>query len=118
MQKKFDKLEFVQYVHFENIDWFKKNGTKYLLNSDDSCEEICNSKAFVDIAGKHGGLCTIYIELNLFHQSKIGRDPELQNKQIVLSKSPLDVMQVSTQNAQLGLRSELIDWYRDATSVP
>ena len=27
-------------------------------------------------------------------------------------------MQVSTLSAQLGLRSELVDWYRDATSVP
>ena len=120
MQKKVDNLEFVQYVHFENIDWLKKNGTKYLLNFDYSCKEICNSKAFVDIAtaGKLDGLCTIYIEHNLFHQIKSGRDPELQNKQIILSKSPLDVMQVSTQDAQLGLGSELIGWYREATSVP
>ena len=27
-------------------------------------------------------------------------------------------MQVSTIRAQLGLESELVDWYRDATSVP
>ena len=29
-----------------------------------------------------------------------------------------DVMQVSTLSAPLGLESELVDWYRDATSVP
>ena len=27
-------------------------------------------------------------------------------------------MQVSTLSAQLGPRSELVDWYREATSVP
>ena len=87
---------------------------------DDSCEEICNSKAFVDnaTAGRHRGLSTIYIKHNLFHQSKLGRDVELQNSHIVLLKSPRDVMQVTTLSTQLGLGSELVDWYRDATSVP
>ena len=86
----------------------------------DSCEKICNSKAFVDIAnaGRHRGLSTIYIKHNLFHQSKLGRDVELQNTHIVLFKSPRDVMQVTTLSTQLGLGSELVDWYRDATSVP
>ena len=50
MQKEIEKLEFVQGVNFEFIDSLKNNGTKYLLIFDDSCEEICNSKAFVDIA--------------------------------------------------------------------
>ena len=85
-----------------------------------SCEKICNSKAFDDIAtaGRHRGLSTIYIRHSLFHQSKLGRDVELQNTDNVLYKSPRDVMQVSTLNAQLGVGSELSDWYRDATSVP
>ena len=120
MQKEIEDLEFVQGVNFEFIDSLKNNGTKYLLIFDDSCEEICNSKAFVDIAtaGRHRGLSTIYIKHNLFHQSKLGRDVELQNTHIVLFKSPRDVMQVTTLSTQLGLGSELVDWYRDATSVP
>ena len=91
-----------------------------MLIFDDSCEEICNSKAFVDIAtaGTHRGFSTIYIKHNLFHQSKLKRDVELQNTHIVLFKSPRNVMQVTTLSTQLGLGSELIDWYRDATSVP
>ena len=32
--------------------------------------------------------------------------------------SPRDVMQVTTLGAHLGLGSELVDWYRDAMSVP
>ena len=105
---------------FEFIDSLKNNGTKYLLIFDDSCEEICNSKAFVDIAtaGRHRGLTTIYIKHNVCHQSKLGRDVELQNTHIVLFKSPRDVMQVTTLSTQLGLGSELVDWYRDASSVP
>ena len=101
------------------IDSLKNNGTKYLVIFDDSCEEICNSKAFVDIAtaGRHRGLSINYIKHNIFHQSKLGRDVELQNTHIVLFKSPRDVMQVTTLSTQLGLGSELVDWYRDATSV-
>ena len=120
MQKKIENLEFVQGVNFEFIDSLKNNGTKYLLLFEDSFEEICNSNAFVDIAtaGRHRGLSTIYIKHNLFHQSKPGRDVELQNTHIVLFKSPRNVMQVTTLGAQLGFSSELVDWYRDATSVP
>ena len=52
MQKEVENLEFVQEVNFEFIDSLKNNctSTKYLLIFDDSCEEICNSRAFVDIA--------------------------------------------------------------------
>ena len=120
MQKEIEKLEFLRGVSFEFIDSLKSNGTKYLLIFDDSCEEICNSKAFVDIAtaGRHRDLSTIYIKHNLFHQSKLGRDVELQNTHIVLFMSPRDVMQVTTLSTQLGLGSVLVDRYRDATSVP
>ena len=69
MQKEIENLEFVRRVNFEFIDSLKNNGTKYLLIFDNSCEEICNSKVFVDIAtaGRHRGLSTIYINYNLFH---------------------------------------------------
>ena len=91
-----------------------------MLKFDDSCEEIFISKAFVDIATaeRHQGLSIIYIKHNLFHQSKLRRDVELQNTHIVLFKSPRDVMQLTNLGAQSGLGSELVDWYRDATSVP
>ena len=90
MRKEIENLEFVQGVNFEFIDSLKNNGTKYLLIFVDSCEEICNSKAFVDIAtaGRHRVLSTIYIK-HLFHQSKLGRDVELQHTHIVLFKSPV-----------------------------
>ena len=111
MQKEIENLEFVREVNFEFIDSLKNNGTIYLVIFDDSCEKICNSKAFVDIAtaGRHRGLSTIFIEHNLFHQRKLGRDVELQNTHIVLFKSPRDVLQVTTLSTQLGLGSELVD---------
>ena len=120
MQKEIENLEFVQVVNFEFIDSLKNNGTKYLLIFDDSCEEICNAKAFIDLdtTGKHRCLSPIYIKHNLFHRSKLGRDVELQNTHIVLFNSPRDVMQVTTLGTQLGLGSKLAEWYRDATSVP
>ena len=64
MQKEIENLEFVRGVKFEFIDSLKNNDTKYLLIFDDSCEDICNSKAFVDIAtaGRHRRLSTIYIK--------------------------------------------------------
>ena len=64
MLKEIECLEFVCGVNFEYIDSLKNNGTKHLLIFDDSFEQICNSKAFVDIvtAGRHHGLSTIYIK--------------------------------------------------------
>ena len=106
-------------VNFGFIESLKKNGTKYLIIFDNSWKDICNSKAFVDIAtaGRHRGQSTIYIKHNLLHQSKLGRDVELKNTHIVLFKSTLDVTQVTTLIKQLGLGSKLVDWYRAATSV-
>ena len=120
MQKEIENLEFVHGVSFEFIDSLKNNGTKYLVNFDDSYEEIYNSKAFVDIAAarRHRVLSTIYIKHNIFHQRKLRREVEVQNTHIVPFKSPRDVMQVATLSTQLGLNSELVDWYRDATSAP
>ena len=73
MQKEIENRDFVQGVGFEFIDFLKNNGTKYLLVIDESCEEICNSKAFVDIAtvGRPRSLSTIYIKHNFFHKSKL-----------------------------------------------
>ena len=120
MQKEIEKFEFVQGVNFEIIDSLKNNGTKYLVKFDDYCDENCNSKAFVDIAtaGRYRGLSTIYIKHKLFHQSKPGGDVELQNTHIVLFGYPRDVMQVTTLSTELGLGSELIDWYRGSMCVP
>ena len=120
MQEDIQNLEFVQGVNLKFIDSLKNKGSKYLLIFDDSCEEICNSRALVDIAtaGRHRGFSTIYIKHNLFNQSKLGRDFELQKTHIVLFKSPREVMQVTTLSGHLGLRSKLVDWYGDATSVP
>ena len=55
---------------------------------------------------------------NLFHHSKLVRDVELQNMHSVPFTPARDVMHVSMLTAQLGLGSELVDWHRDATSVP
>ena len=117
--KKNENLEFVRGVNFEFFWFVKNNGTKYLFIFDDSCDEVSNSETFVDIvtAGRHRGLSPIYIKHNLFHQSKLGRDVDLQNAHIVLFKPPRDVKQVTTLGTQSALGSELVDWYRDATSV-
>ena len=76
---------------FEFIDSLKKNGTKYLQNIDESCEEICNSKVFVGTCTdwRHRGLSTVCIRHNLFHRSKLGWEVELRNTNLVLFKSPV-----------------------------
>ena len=48
----------------------------------------------------------------------MGRDIELQNTHIVLFKSPRDVLQINSLSQQLGLGSQLKDWYTKATSIP
>ena len=81
---------------------------------------LSNSKEFVKLAtaGRHRGLNTIYIKHILFHQSKLGRDVELQNTHIILFKSPRDVLQINTLSQQLSLGSQLKEWYQNATYVP
>ena len=118
-QKEIDNFEFVRGVHFEFINSLKNNGTKYLFTFDDTCAEVCKSEEFVDIAtaGIHWRCSTKYIKHNLLHQSKLGRDAELQNTHIVLFKSFRDKHQVATLSVELGFGSALVDWYRDATSV-
>ena len=66
---------------------------------------------------RYRGPSPIYIKHKLFI-SKLGRDVELQNTHINLFNSPTDVMQVTTLSTQMGLGSELVDCYRDSTSVP
>ena len=74
MQNENENIEFLHGVNFELIDFSKNNGTTYLLIFDDSFEEICHSKVFVDtaFAGRHRGLSTIYIKHNMFTRSKLG----------------------------------------------
>ncbi len=120
LQMEIKNLEFVQGVNFEFIDSLKNNGTKYLLLFADSCGEICNSKPLLTLPplGDIGVSAQSTLNKIFFVQSKLGRDVELQNTHIVLFKSPRDVLQVTTLRTQLGLGSELVDWYRDATTVP
>ena len=69
MQKEIENLELIQVVDFEFKHSSNSNGTKYLLISDTSSDEIGTSKTFADVAtaGRHRGLSTIYIKHNLFH---------------------------------------------------
>ena len=50
MQKEIESLGLSQGASFESLESLKNNGTKYSLIYDNSREEICNSKAFFDIA--------------------------------------------------------------------
>ena len=91
------------------LPWIRHLSTfiflKYLLIFDDSCEKISSSKQFVKTAtaGRHKGLNIIYIKHNLFHQSKLRTDVELQNTHIVLFNSSRDVLQINKLSQQLGL---------------
>ena len=98
MQKEIENLELDQGLNFEVGDSLKSSDTKYLLIFDASCEEICDSNSFADIAtvGRHDRLSTFYVKHNLFHQSKLVPDNECQSTHIVPFSSPCDVMQVST----------------------
>ena len=112
MQKDNSNLEFHNCVNFEFIDSSRNNRTKALVIFDDSSEDICNSKAFVEIAtaGRHRGLNTFHNKINLFHQIKFWRNAVLRNMHFVVFRSFRDAMEVSTLSAQLGLGSELVGW--------
>ena len=103
--KKIQNLGFVRGVNFEVIQSLENNGTQYLLIFENSCDEICNSKAVFGFgsAGSHRGLSAIHIKNNLFHQSKLGWDIALHNSHIGHFQAPRDVMPVSTLCLHLGL---------------
>ena len=92
MQKEIENLQFVRGVNLEYIDSLNYNGARNLLIFDDSCGEICTSKAFVDIAtaDRHRGLSTVYIKRNLFHQSTLGET--LSSRTRILFSSSLPMM--------------------------
>ena len=87
MSKNIKNFHFIQGADFEFNQSLPNNGTKYLLNFDNSSEEISSSKDFVKIAtaGRHKRFSTIYIKHSVFHQSRLGGDIELQNNHIVFS---------------------------------
>ena len=68
MQKEIKYLELVRGVNFELIGSLKNNGKKYLVIFHDSCEEIWNLKASVNIATarRHQGLSTSTLNRTFF----------------------------------------------------
>ena len=120
MLKEIENIDFVQGVNFDFVDFLENNGTRYLLNFDGSCQNVCNFRELrkIGVAGRHRGLSTIYIMHNLFHNSILGGDIEPHNTHIVLFQSPRDVLQVVRLSVKLGLFLSLVDWHKDATYVP
>ena len=110
--KKIDNLEFARRVNFEFIDSIEDIGTKYSLLFDSSCAEICTLRAFVDIDIALTSLIENYSPLSTtcLFKANLARccAPEQEHCSL----------QISTVSAQMGLRSELVDWCRDASSVP
>ena len=53
-------------VNFNFIDSLENNGTKNLLIFDDFCQKKCNSRELekIAVAGRHGGISTIYMKHN------------------------------------------------------
>ena len=83
----------------------------FLLIFDNSYEDICNWKVFVDIApaGRQCGLKNFSVKHNLLQQSKLRRDVELQSLYFVLFKSHRDVRQISMLITQLEVGSGVVD---------
>ena len=108
-----ENLEIVQCVIFENIDSLKKQRCKILVTNWQFMWRYLQVKNvyWYCHCRKQGGLRNFYIEHNLFHRSRLGRDNELQTTHIVFFKTPHHVVQVSTVSAQMALGSELVDWY-------
>ena len=85
----------IECVKFDGFDRLR-NIENILLVFDDSCEEIYNDKEFVKLAtaGRHRGLDVIFVEHNLFQQSRWSRTIDLNTSHIILFKSPRDIQQL------------------------
>ena len=99
--------------NFQFLDPLRSSGTMNLFISDDSYEVICSLKV-----RRYAEFSTFYIKFNLFRQSEPWKDVELQNTHIDRFKLPRDVVQMKTPNTRPRFGPELLEWFRDATSVP
>ena len=106
-------IEFLSNLDFELI----KQLENCLLIFDDSCEEIYNSKEFVDLAtsGRHKKRHVIYVKHNLYQQSKFSRTIDLNTTHIILFKSPRDIQQIKVFGKQLNNSEFLQQSYLKAT---
>ena len=103
-------------IKFDGFDRLR-NIEIILLVFDDSCEEIYNDKEFVKLAtaGRHRGLDVIYVEHNLFQQSRWSRTFDLNTSYILLFKSPRDIQQLDHLGRQLNAPKFLRQSYELAT---
>ena len=110
--------EFIRGVDFELIENLPNNGAKFWLKFDDSLDILSRSEKFntMATAGRHRNLNCVFINHNLFHKNRTGRDAELQTTHIVLFKSFRDVQQIDILGRQQGLGKN--QWYDDATQEP
>ena len=112
MQKEVSNIELIGSLDFDFIESLSNDGTNYLINFDDSCDEIYRCKEFEKkaFAGRHRKLICIYIKRNLLHESANGKDIQLQNTRNVLFKSPRDVQQIDVLGKQFASRKTMRTW--------
>ena len=84
---------------------------------DGSCEDIYKEKDFIRLAtaGRHRGIDVIYVNHNLFQQSRWSRTIDLNTSHIILFKSPRDVQQLYLLGRQLKVSKLLRSGYELAT---
>ena len=106
-------VKFLKFNGFESL----RNLENVLLAFDDSCEDIYKDKKFVRLAtaGRHRGIDVIYVEHNLFPQSRWSRTIDLNTSHIILFKSPRDVQQLDLSGRQLNVSKYLRSCYELAT---
>ena len=107
-------IEFAPCLDFKMINKLEN----CLLVFDNFCEEFYQEKEFVKIAvaGRHKKIHCVFVEHNLFHQSKWSRTIHLNATHVVLFKSPRDVQQSDHFGRQLNKSEFIRDCYEKATS--
>ena len=93
-----------------NILFTKFSGSEFISQLEncllvfyDLCEEIFNHKEFSKLAtaGRHRKISVIYVERNLFQQSKWSQKIDLNKSHIIFFKSPRDIQQITYVGKQL-----------------
>ena len=103
-------------------DFFQKSNS--LIVIDDNMEQVVNSPLMSKLFTKyshHNKLTIIFITQNLFPKSKFSRNIYLNSSYIVLTKNPVELLQIQSLSNRLnrrGQKTKLIDAYLDATEEP
>ena len=104
----------------ETVDTFV-DGNHHIIILDDLMDDVVESKGVQNMftrGSHHKNLTILYLNQNMYCQGKSARSINLNTHYMVLMRNPRDTSQISVLAKQTGLGKNLVQAYKECTSVP